>query len=447
MFLRSARLVLFAAYVLAGCFFGISSQAKIDVLFHPTDPTLQGIADLIEQKPTQIQIAMYNIDTSDKNPIIAALKKPEIQGLIESQEMQILMIFEGYGTPDENNKKMEEISQLGVQVRFLKSGKKVHHKYALFYFNDRPTQLVTGSANWSLSSFRNYNENILFIENEDHLIGEFSTEFKLLWENSGDFGSGSESVLMTSNSVVSHDLVSAAFTSDNFVFSNGQVRAKPESSGYTVTKEIVQAIDQSQNNLKIATTRIKLRPIYEAILRAARRGVKVQLVVSMDEYERNHSKLEVPSCNDPYQKSCSSGVSFTSILDRDHFEGHENVDVRIKFYSLHLASYVTYQMHNKYMIVDDKLVLTGSFNWSYSSEYEHIENLVVFDDSRAANRPAVQKFLQNFSGIWDMNRGLYSELVKSYQEHSSVKCSFSPMVLDIAEIDLLLKTAGRKKCL
>lgn len=435
------RIFMFLAVIICGTY----SEAKIDVLFHPIDPTLNRIADLILQKPSQIQIAMYNIDTTEKNPVVAALMDSEIQKLIQQKKMQVVMIFEGYGTPEENNQKMSEIEALGVDVRSLKSGKKVHHKYALFHFHGQNPVLVTGSANWSLTSFKNYNENILFIEDEDQLIRKFSSEFQLLWNNSEEFGQTFEHQLIFFSQIEDTQSTSAWFTSNNFLFNNGQVKANNKSEGYTITREIVKSIDQARHSLKIATTRLKLRPIYEALLRAAQRGVKIQLVVSMDEYERNHAKLEVPDCSDSYAKACSSGVSFTSFLDRDYFEGHENIEVRIKFYSLHLASYITYQMHNKYMVVDDQKVLTGSFNWSYSSEYEHIENIVSFDRSSNTDQ-AVDLFLRNFDMIWDLNRNNYSDLIESYQNQSTVKCSFAPMTLKIFEIDQLIKTAGRKKC-
>ncbi|HEV7332378.1 MAG TPA: phospholipase D-like domain-containing protein [Flavisolibacter sp.] len=39
-------------------------------------------------------------------------------------------------------------------------------------------------------------------------------------------------------------------------------------------------------------------------------------------------------------------------------------------------------MHNKFCIIDNKIVITGSYNWSYSADY-HKENILVIDNEHA----------------------------------------------------------------
>jgi len=52
-------------------------------------------------------------------------------------------------------------------------------------------------------------------------------------------------------------------------------------------------------------------------------------------------------------------------------------------------------MHNKVMIVDGTVVLTGSFNWSSSAENNNDENLVVIKNNVA------NSFEARFQTIWD----------------------------------------------
>lgn len=47
--------------------------------------------------------------------------------------------------------------------------------------------------------------------------------------------------------------------------------------------------------------------------------------------------------------------------------------------------------HNKVMVIDEKKVITGSFNFSKAAEEKDAENLFVIDDSRLAT-----KYLTNF---------------------------------------------------
>lgn len=37
-------------------------------------------------------------------------------------------------------------------------------------------------------------------------------------------------------------------------------------------------------------------------------------------------------------------------------------------------------MHNKFCIIDKKIVITGSYNWTYGAEYNNKENIVISDD-------------------------------------------------------------------
>ena len=138
------------------------AQAKVEVLFHPHDPTLEQISQWIMEAESTVDIAMYNMETGSSSPVIQALKSPDVQARLHSGQLQMRLLFEGYGTPEENSKKMAALEELGLDVRFLGKVVKVHHKFAVMDAGLRNHRVVTGSANWSLSSYRNYNENILF---------------------------------------------------------------------------------------------------------------------------------------------------------------------------------------------------------------------------------------------------------------------------------------------
>ena len=53
-------------------------------------------------------------------------------------------------------------------------------------------------------------------------------------------------------------------------------------------------------------------------------------------------------------------------------------------------------MHNKFVIIDDKLLLTGSFNWSFSAVYKNSENIMV-----TGNPEIVNPYIDNFEMLWD----------------------------------------------
>lgn len=363
------------------------AQARVDALFHPQGKTLETIAQWISEAHESVDIAMYNMETQ-KGPIIKMLKSEFVSKRIANNDLRIRLIFEGYGTKVENEAKMAELEALGIDVRFLGNVRKIHHKFAVI---DGGVRLITGSANWSLNSQQNYHENILFIEDEGPISSRFLSEFETLWSESKEFG--------VDLNHSSYEVNEESLDRDLSVHFNSNER---------LTDIIVSAIHNAKRSIKIATTRIKIGEVAQALIDAQMRGVDIQIVVSMDEYK------------------CSPGKSYSRVLSK-------RVDLRVKIYNLAPCEYMKNQMHNKYMIVDNESLYTGSFNWSQSSEKNHFENLVVVEASR--HPKLVETYRNNFKTIWNFNRESWSEeaVVNGH------RCDFPPTSLSFSEIDSLYK--------
>lgn len=387
------------------------SQAKIQALFHPHDPTLEKIAEWIEAAESRVDIAMYNMDTSDGSPVVQTLKSEEVQSRLQSGELQIRMVFEGYGTKSENAVKMQALEDLGIDVRYLGRSVKVHHKFAAIDTGLSKERVISGSANWSLSSYRNYNENILFFEDEPEASDRFQEEFNRLWENSKPFGNDRQFADVEAGRRDQRDLD---------IHFNTPRRLRLDLESELLTDQVVRMIDSAKERIEIATTRVRLIPILEALSSAADRGVKVRMLLSQDDYRDLHKRW--------------------SYLD------HENIDVRVKFYNLRPGEYLTFQMHNKFMIVDGDSVLTGSFNWSESAEKSHIENLVEMKGR--IGKAMAEVFLTEFESLWDMGRDKFSALKARLDGIKSSgrlpRCGFNPIALELNEIRSLLRTY--RKC-
>lgn len=422
--------------------------ASVEAMFHPYDPTLQRIANAIVNAEESVDIAVYNIDASNRNPIIAAIDSDEIQARLQSGDLKIRMIFEGYESKEGNQKKMAKLEDCGIDVRHLGSSRKMHHKYAVIDGNGQNPVLITGSANWSVSSRDHYNENILFFENKLGITKAFQREFHLLWNVSREFGE----TRFPSHEVNGVDAnmeegLRTYFNTENFQVKNGRLHKKRGGEGWVLTRQIVAAIDSADHKVSIATTRLRLRPIYEAILRAAERGVDVDIVVTMGEYEfkGRRNKMKLKDCDDVYRKDCSTSQNFVVYLERDNFPGHESVQVRYKWFHVKKSVYLQKQMHSKYIIVDDNRVLTGSFNWSVSSEYNHIENVVDFEG--AVYPQLLAQFLGDFENLWNKNRDSFGGLIERYEDKLSngekIDCGFPAKTLSSSEIDYLLNTGRR----
>ncbi len=384
------------------------AHADVEVLFHPKDPTLEKIAAWIGEARGNVDIAMYNMDVTDGSPVIQTLKSPAVQARIQNGELKLRLIYEGYGSPEENRALMDKLEAIGIDARYLGKSAKVHHKFALIDAGERSERVVTGSANWSLSSYRNYDENILFFKNDPEASYRFRTEFNRIWSIAKEHGVSSSHALPEAIPAENADL--------DIHFNSPRILKAKDESHIQLTEQIVRLFDGARTSVDAATTRIRLEPVLDAVVRAGERGVKVRILLSQDDYR------------DLYKRS------------RWLFN-KKNVQLRVKFYNLDAGNYMTYQMHNKFMIVDAETIASGSFNWSKSGENNHIENVVEMRGAYA--RQVVGQFQDKFESLWNLSRtelAAFEESLTLTRSQGGVpKCAFRPIALEYGEIKKLLR--------
>jgi len=389
-------------------FFGLTVNAKIEVLFNPHEPTLEKIADWIGSAQNRVDIAMYNMDVTDQSPIIQRLKSSDIQNRIHNGSLSVRLIFEGYGGLKNNNEKLSLMESLGLDARYLGKHVKVHHKIAVIDTGSNLERVITGSANWSLSSYKGYNENILFFENEPESNYRYQTEFDRLWVRSFPFGFERENILSEAKAFNQNDLDIFFNSPRHLKISDGQ----PDN----LTEQIVRAVNSAQSTVEIATTRVRTESILDAIKIAADRGVKIKILINQDDFKDIHLRGKW-------------------LLESS------NIQLRIKFFNLKPKNYLSYQMHNKFLIVDRKSILTGSFNWSLSSENQHIENLVQISGEKANS--LMPKYSKEFEDLWDLGRSKLNQLKEKLAQTKSAglipACSFEPISLEVPEVNFLIK--------
>ena len=126
-------------------------------------------------------------------------------------------------------------------------------------------------------------------------------------------------------------------------------------------KEIIKNINQAQASINIAMYIFTDREIAIPLVKARERGVKVRLYLDQDQvdYQYSQSRLLV-------QKGIKTRISTNN-----------------------------YIMHNKFAIIDNRILLTGSYNWTFSANNRNDENLMVIDD------PEIIEIFQNqFVNLW-----------------------------------------------
>ena len=119
-------------------------------------------------------------------------------------------------------------------------------------------------------------------------------------------------------------------------------------------QRIIKAIDSSASTIDLAIFDLTSQEIKGAFERAKNRGVKIRIVADSRQAKGVHSVIQ-------------------SLLD-------EGFDIRIRHGKGRGI------MHNKFAIFDKKLLVTGSYNWTYNAEHNNYENIVLLSDPETIKR-------------------------------------------------------------
>ena len=121
------------------------------------------------------------------------------------------------------------------------------------------------------------------------------------------------------------------------------------------TSQIVKYISKTKVSLDIQAFTFTSAPIAKAVLDVYKKGVPVRIILDSDEATSKYS----------------SATFFT------------NMGIAIKIDKKHAIA------HNKIIIIDQKRVITGSFNFTNQAETSNAENLLVI------NRPDIAKLYKD----------------------------------------------------
>lgn len=81
-------------------------------------------------------------------------------------------------------------------------------------------------------------------------------------------------------------------------------------------------------------------------------------------------------------------------------------------------------MHHKYVVIDDKLIATGSFNWTQAAVTKNNENLLMIRDEKLA-----KQYSQNFEELWanfvstEMTISQLSSTIKEKGQALKIRCA------------------------
>lgn len=136
----------------------------------------------------------------------------------------------------------------------------------------------------------------------------------------------------------------------------------------TCTDIIVEKLNSSKKSVKIQAYSFTSNRIVDALINAHRRGVNVSVILDKSYGEKECSK-----------QLRNNGINvYIDTLKRERYSNHQR-------YNRGIA-------HNKIMIIDEKTVVTGSFNFTNAAEHNNTENLIILRSKRL-----LKKYIKNYN--------------------------------------------------
>lgn len=151
-----------------------------------------------------------------------------------------------------------------------------------------------------------------------------------------------------------------------FLFNNSLHAAQfPATTPYQVcftpggacTNEIVDAIDTAKHSIYVQAYSFTSAPIARALVNAKHRGVDVEVILDKSQRKQRYSSATFLT---------NSGIP--TWID----------------YKVAIA-------HNKVMVIDRQVIITGSFNFTKAAQYKNAENVLIIKDAGLA-----KAYLQNW---------------------------------------------------
>jgi len=132
---------------------------------------------------------------------------------------------------------------------------------------------------------------------------------------------------------------------------------------------VLKELKKANKEINVAMYILTDRELSNALISAKERGVKVKVLLD--------------------------GKSAEEIgYSKHHFLGERKVNVKLD--NTHKSYRNNYEgiMHHKFAIIDNKTLITGSFNWTHSAEKLNDENLLIIKDDSSLVRAYTDEFLK-----------------------------------------------------
>lgn len=290
------------------------------------------LIDKINAAQTSIHIASFEFDL---DPVAEALVAASRRG-----------VDVRWVTDDEHGLEADEepghgqfarLEQAGIEVKDDARSALMHNKFWIF---DREW-VWTGSTNVTENGIFKQNNNVVAIRST-RLAEIYEREFEEMW--GGQFGPRSPSTVDRQTVTVNNTKISVLFASEDGVL-----------------ERIIPIVDNAQSSVRFLTFSFTDYPLAKAIIDRAAAGVDTAGVFEKVGSETEFAELRTLHC---------AGVPVRQ-------DGNPSF------------------LHHKLIVVDDRIVITGSMNYSTNAEESNDENVIIIENPEIA-----ALYIQEFDRVW-----------------------------------------------
>jgi len=228
------------------------------------------------------------------------------------------------------NEEIQDLKGAGIQVLGDRRESLMHNKFAII----DGREIWSGSMNFTVNDAYKNNNNLVRIRSSK-LADDYTNEFEEMFIRD-QFGLGSPA--------------NTPFPSLAIEGTHLEIYFSPDDGA---AAHMVERIQKAQRSIHFLAYSFTSDDIADAIL------------------ERTHSGVAVSGVFEASQVASNLGGEYQRLLDA-------RLDVR-------LDSNV-YNMHHKLIIIDEQVVITGSYNFSANAEERNDENLLVIDNPALAGQ-------------------------------------------------------------
>jgi hypothetical protein len=296
-------------------------------------PIIHGVIEGIDAAQTKIDVAQFSFSVTE---IEHALHRAMDRGVT----LRIVMNHAQEG----RNSRVNRLEEAGAQVLYLKgrpaqTENGVHGLMHNKYMRVDDGVLLTGSNNWSSTGTSFNAENTMRIRTTagDPMIAAYDCYTEKMWAGSFD---------------------DAASCSD------GDVQFTPGIGAYHLGRD---AMNEAQTSIDVMMHHLTFDRAVRDLAVAAERGVRVRIVVNVADRDE-HTKTS------NYRRLVAAGGEVR--FKRNFTDGFQ-------------------LQHHKLVIVDDRVLVNGSGNWSGAALFNNYENYVRYEQLHV-----VQAFVSEFARLW-----------------------------------------------